>query len=254
MIKTQEYKSNWSLIQKTVFRFLFLYFGIYIILFFTASLFESPFRWIGNHLLGFNYSYNVSGNGSGDHTYAYITLFINSLLAIILLPIWSFLDKKRTSYNKLFYWFIISLRIFLFGAMLLYGFVKTFKVQLPDASLVKLMQPLGDYSPMGLAWAYMGFSKGFNVFAGFMEVISGLLLISRKTQTLGAFIVIGVMTQVTMMNLFFDIPVKLFSIHLILMGLTIFIIDIKRFTNVFIKNKTVKPLNHYHPNRRQKIS
>lgn len=247
MTLSQEYRSHWSLIKKSVFRFLFLYFIIYVLLLFSASLFEIPFKWIGKHILGINYTYNVSGSGSGDHTYAYLSLFINIALAISLLPIWSYFDRKRASYNKFFYVFILLLRIFVFGAMLLYGFVKLFKIQFTDTSLVRLMQPLGEFSPMGLAWAYMSYSKGFGVFAGFMEILGGVLLISKRTQTLGAFIVIGVMTQVAMMNMFFDIPVKLFSIHLVLMGLTIFFTDIKRFVNVFIKNKATKAANHYHP-------
>src|SRR5690606_34659512 len=142
----------------------------------------------------------------------------------------------------LLYWFLVFLRIVLVATMLLYGFVKIFKLQFPSASLTHMLDPLSDFTPMGLAWTYMGFSKGFNVFVGLMEVLGGLLLIPRRTQTLGSFIIIGVMTQVAMMNFCYDIPVKLFSIHLILMALVIFITD-HRFISVFIKNKAVDSYN-----------
>ena len=99
---------------------------------------------------------------------------------------------------------------------------------------------------MGLAWTYMGFSKGFNVFVGLLEVLGGVLLIPRRTQTLGSLIVMGVMTQVAVMNFCYDIPVKLFSVHLVLMAVVIFITD-NRFINVFIKNKAVEKYNYYHP-------
>jgi hypothetical protein len=243
----QEYKALWSKRNKLLFQFVFSYFSLYIILLFLNPVFESPFRWIGNSILGFNYDYDVSGNGSGDHTYAYITLFINVVLTFIIVGFWALLDRNRKNYNKLLYWFFVVLRFFLIGAMFLYGFVKIFKLQFPSASLTHLLDPLGDFSPMGLAWTYMGFSKGFNVFVGFMEVLGGLLLIPRRTQTLGSFIIIGVMTQVAMMNFCYDIPVKLFSIHLILIALVIFMTDIKRFLNVFIKNESVEKQNHYHP-------
>ena len=131
--------------------------------------------------------------------------------------------------------------------MFLYGFVKVFQIQFQPASFVKLLQPLGEFSPMGLAWQYMGYSKGFGMFAGVMEILGGVLLIWRRTATLGAFIIIGVMSQVAMMNMMFDIPVKLFSIHLILMSLVIFMTDYKRFIAVFIKNKRTEAYDFYHP-------
>ena len=216
---------------------------------FTSGLFEAPFRWIGEQILGFTNTYDVSGFGSGDNTYAYITLFVNFALAIILTALWFFIDRKRKAYNTTFYWFLVVLRIFLIVFMLIYGFVKVFQIQFQPPSFTRLLQPLGEFSPMGLAWTYMGYSKGFGIFAGLMEISGGLLLIYRRTSTLGAFIIIGVMTQVAMMNLMFDIPVKIFSIHLILMALVIFMTDIKRFTAVFFQNKATKSYAFFHPNK-----
>lgn len=214
---------------------------------FASGLFETPFKWIGKTLVGLNYDYDVSGYGSGDNTYAYVTLFVNFILAIIITVFWSIVHKNQKSYNKAFYWFLVVLRVFLVAAMLLYGFVKVFQIQFQQPSFVKLLQPMGDYSPMGLAWTFMGYSKGFGMFAGIMEILGGVLLIWRRTSTLGAFIIIGVMTQVAMMNLMFDIPVKLFSIHLVLMAIIIFITDAKRFTSVFITNRATETYKYYHP-------
>ncbi|MGC6429908.1 MAG: DoxX family membrane protein [Jejuia sp.] len=246
MIKSQEYISEWTKREIVTFKLIFTYFCFYIFLMFFSSFFETPFKWFGS-ILGFTKEYSVSGNGSGDNTYAYVTFYATIVLALVVSTIWILVDRNKKSYNKLFYWFIVVLRIFLICAMLLYGFVKIFKVQFPDPSLSKLMQPLGNFSPMGLAWTYMGHSKMFNVFVGAMEVLGGLLLILRRTQTIGSFIVSGVMTHVLVMNLCFDIPVKLFSAHLVLMSLVIFSTDIKRFINVFIKNKPVKAYEYYHP-------
>ncbi|WP_047419851.1 hypothetical protein [Cellulophaga sp. Hel_I_12] len=243
---TQEYKEHWNTSSKVVFRVLFLYFVLYVLLAIFSPLFETPYRWIGQVIFKINYAYEVSGNGSGDHTFAYLTLFVNVVLTFVLFVFWHILDKKRKSYNQLRYWFLVFLRIVIASAMLLYGFVKVFKLQFPSASLTHLLDPLADFSPMGLAWTYMGFSKGFNVFVGLLEVLGGVLLIPRRTQTLGSLIVIGVMTQVAVMNFCYDIPVKLFSVHLVLMASVIFITD-NRFLNVFIKNKAVEKYKYYHP-------
>ena len=156
-ILTQEYKAQWSTLSKLVFRALFSYFVLYILLMILSPLFETSYRWIGEVLFKINYEYEVNGNGSGDHTFAYITLFVTVVSSFITLLTWSLLDRSRKNYNALFYWFLVFLRIVLVATMLLYGFVKIFKIQFQSASLTHLLDPLGDFSPMGLAWTYMGF-------------------------------------------------------------------------------------------------
>lgn len=193
-VLTQEYRAQWKSSSKVFFRFLFTYFILYTVLGILGPVFETPFRWIGNVIVGINYDYEVNGNGSGDHTYAYLSLFVTLVLTVVIVVFWSILDRHRKNYNTLHYWFLVFIRMVLVAAMLLYGFVKVFKLQFTSASLTHLLDPLGDFSPMGLVWTYMGFSKGFNVFVGLLEVLGGVLLIPRRTQTLGSFLVIGVMT------------------------------------------------------------
>lgn len=247
MILTQEYQDVWSSAKKALFKFIFTYFSLYILLMFSSSLFEIPFRWLGNTLLGIDYSYDINGYGSGDHTYAYITLFINTILAIIISLFWIFLDRNRKSHNKLMYWFIVILRVYLIFFMFTYGFVKIIQLQFPYPSLTRMLEPLGNFSPMGLAWTYLGYSKGFNLFMGIMEISGGLLLIPRRTSTLGAFITMGVMTHVAVMNFMYDIPVKIFSVHLTLIALFIFSTDLKRFINIFITNQPTESYDYYNP-------
>jgi len=247
MILTQEYDKNWSFGKKAFFKIVISYFALYIALMFSSNFFETPFKWVGKHILGISYSYNSSGFGSGDHTFAYVTLFINTILTLLISTLWIFLDNKRKSYNKLFYWFMVSIRIFLVVFMFSYGSVKIIQLQFPYPSLTRMMEPLGNFSPMGLAWTYLGYSKGYNLFMGIMEISAGLLLIPRRTSTLGAFIAMGVMMHVAVMNFTYDIPVKLFSTHLFLMALFIFSTDVKRFINVFIKNKSTESYNYYNP-------
>ncbi|MEP1490204.1 MAG: DoxX family protein [Algibacter sp.] len=247
MILSQEYQDVWSPLKKAFFKFIFCYFSLYISLMFFNRLFEIPFKWVGEIVLGIEYSYNINGFGSGDHTYAYVTLFMNIVLALFISTLWIILDRLRKNYNNLFYWFIVVLRIYLIFFMFTYGFVKLIQLQFPYPSLTRMLQPLGDFSPMGLAWTYLGYSKGYNLFMGIMEVMGGLLLIPKRTSTLGSFIIVGVMSHVAIMNFMFDIPVKIFSVHLTLIALFIFSTDIKRFINVFIKNKPTEAYNYYTP-------
>ncbi|WP_299763850.1 hypothetical protein [uncultured Dokdonia sp.] len=246
MILSHELRGYWSPTRKLVFRFVFLYFLSYILFtYFGRLFFESLFVWVGKNILQSEGRLAYFSTGSGDTTMAYISWLVQSSMTIVGLLVWSLLDRKRPSYNQLFYWFIVILRMYLIIQLFIYGFAKVFKGQFPGPSLTRLLQPIGEMSPMGLAWTYMGHSEGFNMFVGGMEVLGGLLLIPRKTITLGAIVTTGVMLQVLMMNLFYDIPVKLFSAHLMAMAFVIFAADWKRCKQVFIKNETAQAINYY---------
>ena len=203
--------------------------------------------WIGENIFKTSGRLELESTGSGDDTMAWLSLFLQFAVAIVGFIIWSVLDRRRPSYNDLFYWFRTILRVFVSFFMILYGFAKVFLVQFNEPSLLDLLQPFGDMSPMGLAWAYMGYSPAFEIFTGLLEVIAGFLLISKRTQTLGALFVVGIMTHVAVMNLCFDIPVKIFSIHLALMGLVLLLSDIKRFQYVFFRKHNIELSTDYRP-------
>ena len=244
---SQVQNDQWSQPSKIALRFTFSYVALFILLLFTAVFIETPLRWFADAVLNWGSDYNMESTGSGDRTYDYVRFLLNIILAIFTGIIWTLFDRKRASYNMLFYWFQTMLRIFLFFAMLLYGLAKIFKGQFADPSLELLLQPVGEMSPMGLAWTFMGHSMAYNIFIGFAEILGGVLLLYRKTLTLGSMIIVGVMTNVAMMNFTYDVPVKLFSVHLVLMALLLWIADGRRFVNVFIKNQTAQKINYVVP-------
>ncbi|MFM1882053.1 MAG: hypothetical protein RJA05_462 [Planctomycetota bacterium] len=75
-------------------------------------------------------------------------------------------------------------------------------------SVAELLQQYGDSSPMGLMWTFMRASPAYVMFAGWMETIGGLLLLFRRTQLLGAMLVAGVMANVFVLNMCYDVPVE----------------------------------------------
>ena len=253
MIFTREYKKNWNLFNKVSFRFLFIYFVLYCLSGFIGAAFESPVRWIADNVFSISYEFSSKATGSGDTTYKYIQIFLFFCIAFFGTIIWSFLDRKRKSYNKFNYGFLIFIRIILVYYLLAYGIVKLFHLQMIPPTYSQLIQPLGEMSPMGLAWTFMGFSKGYSMFAGGAEVLAALLLIPRRTQTFGALVTIAVMTQVFIMNMCFDIPVKLFSFHLLLMGIIIFLSDFKRYFKLLFKNEAIEK-NEIYPKRNEEGS
>jgi uncharacterized membrane protein YphA (DoxX/SURF4 family) len=125
---------------------------------------------------------------------------------------------RPKQHEVLGHWLRVYVRYVLAAAMLGYGMAKVFKSQFPAISDMRLMQPYGDSSPMALLWNFMGFSTAYTIFVGAAEVLGGLLLLFRRTATLGALVVIAVMSNIVMLNFCYDVPVKLYSVHLWLMA------------------------------------
>lgn len=245
--------SPWPLVKKIAFRFFFLYFLFYILPFpfslfdFTDSI-SQGFSDIWDELvdvfaslLGFEGPIDSSMTGSGDKTYDFLINFLQVILAGFGIVFWSFSDRKRVSYSTLLMILFILLRYYLAWNMLGYGFIKVFKLQFPSPSLFRLVQPYGESSPMGLAWTYMGSSATYTWFAGAMEVLGGSMLLFRRTTTLGALVSLAVIANIFMMNMSYDIPVKLFSLNLLLMALFIALPDMRRLINILLANRATTP-------------
>jgi uncharacterized membrane protein YphA (DoxX/SURF4 family) len=240
---------HWSFSKKLAFRFFCLLFVLYI--FFNPNGFLpyadvafdyyiKPFHgiipWIGKNILHLSSDITVFTNGSGDTTYDFVVVFFIAIISAAGCIIWSLLDRKRKSYNNLYYWLTAIVRYYLAFTLFSYGFVKIYKLQFPSPSPHRLLEPFGNASPMGLAWTFVGYSQGYNYFTGFGEVIGGLLLLFKRTTTLGALLALVIVGNIMAINYCFDIPVKLLSTALVIMSLFLLARDIKRLTNFFILN------------------
>ena len=63
------------------------------------------------------------------------------------------------------------------------------------------------------------------------------VLLWRRTSLLGCFVCIPVMTNVAMLNWMFDVPVKLYSTHLLLFGIALLAPDLPRLCAFFLGNR-----------------
>jgi hypothetical protein len=97
--------------------------------------------------------------------------------------------------------------------------------------------PLGDFLPMRLAWMFIGYSKIYQAFAGLIEISVGILLLFRKTATLGALLAVAVYINVLVINLSYDVPVKLFSINVVICCLYLLLNELERLLCFFVLNK-----------------
>jgi hypothetical protein len=235
---------RWSIARRVLFRFVFAYLVLYQLPFpiplpWYGDLWNAVVPWVGRRL--FRVDITVRPNGSGDTTYNYVQVCCFLVLAAAVTLLWSVLDRKRPGHPRLHDGLRIYVRFALASAMIMYGAVKVIPAQFPAPSLDRLLQPFGDASPMGLLWTFMGASVGYNLFAGLGELAGGLLLTTRRTTLLGALVCLGVLSNVVVLNFCYDVPVKLFSLHLLAMAAFLVAPDLGRLVSLFLLNRGTEP-------------
>jgi hypothetical protein len=197
-------------------------------------------QWTGAHV--FHLSAEVLKyqlTGSGDTAKDWIAVFCYLVFSLAIACIWSVLDRRRTEYDTLHRWLRVLVRYTLAFTLLAYGGAKIVPLQFREPGFYYLLQPHGQASPMGVLWRFMGSSLPYTIFAGLAEAGSGLLLFFRRTTVLGALSSVAVMLNVVVLNFCYDVPVKLYSTHLLLMALFLLIPDLKRLLDVTLLNRPV---------------
>ena len=253
-------ETKWSSFQKIGFRFSFIYFILFIVFKNNGAyplwsvIMAKPIEWmhsfipwVGKAILGLPKSIVTFTNGSGDTTYDYVSVLVFFILAIFGTAVWSLSDRNKANYKKLYYWITVAIRFYVAFMLFKYGLIKVIKLQFPSPAFYRLIEPYGDSSPMGLAWTFLGFSKGYNLFMGITELLA-ILLLFRRTMAAGAIITLMTASNVMAVNYFYDVPVKILSTHLVLMTLFLLTHDIKRLLQFFFTNKAVQLKTVEQPN------
>src|SRR5262249_770946 len=143
------------------------------------------------------------------------------------------------NYVVLHKWFHLFLRFALGSEMVLYGMDKLVPMQMPFPQLTRLVEPYGNFSPMGVLWYSIGASPAYEMFVGGAEMVGGILLFFPRTAMLGALVCLADVIEVFALNMTYDVPVKLFSFHLILMSLVLLAPELRRIAGFFFTDREV---------------
>ncbi len=249
---------RWSLAGRVAFRFCFVYFGMFSVATqILGSLFPIPkvdipdlstfwpmrqiTFWTAAHIFHAKLPLVYADSGSGDKTFDWVLMFWLLIVAAVATGIWSVLDRTRENYVTLHKWFRVFIRIALAGQMITYGMDKIIPLQMPYPFLTRLLEPLRDFSPMGVLWSSIGAAPAYERFAGCAEMLAGILLIFPRTTLLGALVCVADMTQVFMLNMTYDVPVKQLSFHLLLLALFLLTPQLHRLADFFFRDRAVGP-------------
>ncbi|MCM6774805.1 DoxX family protein [Nocardia sp. CDC159] len=273
---TESHLVRWHPFTRIVFRLCVVYFGLYCLLQtyipFTllglvgrwlrspggpwiVTLTDPVTGWVGRTFFGVDAVLHED-SGAGDQAAMWVLTFCLLVVAVVAAAVWTALDR-RASHPRLLAWFTLFLRLCLGGQLLSFGFAKLIPTQMPGPTLAQLLQPYGDLSPASVLWLQVGSSHPYEMALGAVEVVAGLLLFVSRTAVLGAAVTLASMAQVLLVNLTFDIPVKLLSAHLLLISLVLLAPYLRRLTNVFVLQRACEPLTQpalFTDNRKNRVA
>jgi hypothetical protein len=260
---------RWSFGTRLAFRFSFCYLMIYALCCANATLWEVipfhigehlenwtswPFfhgaQWLGQHLFHLTgVGAKLHDTGSGDTILNWIAVGIMLAVAILLTLIWTaFAElhspaRRSLAYPRLFFWFRLTMRLTLGVAMIGYGLSKLFPLQMPPPSLAVLNEPLGNTSPMTMLWTLIGLNPVYEMICGAAELTAGILILFRRTGLLGELLTAFLATNIVLYNFCYDVPVKLYAAHLVLMSIALIIPDMPSLINFFFLHRPCKPID-----------
>ncbi|TWS19318.1 hypothetical protein FK529_11670 [Tsukamurella asaccharolytica] len=165
------------------------------------------------------------------------------VVSLVIVAVWTLLDRSRPNYRSL----LGMLRSFAFLglalSMIYYGLVKVFPMQMGFMKQpAHQLELVGDASIFNVLWGFMGASTPYSIATGAVELAAGLLLLFRRTQVLGLLLALVATTQVFLMNLFYDVPVKLVSGELVVVTVALLVPYLPNLLRVGLNRPAAEPV------------
>lgn len=200
--------------------------------------------WMERAVLGMPVLSSIRQSGSGDTEFLWMRTGCEVAVAVAAALVWGCFDRRKRWDSIVFQILRVCVRFGLAAALLNYGFAKLVPPEQFSAPMAeKLIEPVGQLSPMGMLWTFMGASRAYTVFSGVMEVTAGFLLLWRRTTPLGALVAAGVLLNVVVLNFSYDVPVKLYSVHLLLMSVFLLWPELRRLAAVLVMNRPTEAVD-----------
>jgi hypothetical protein len=249
----------WLWMREALLRFAFCYLALYYAPVFLGAVpgagflvgWSARFRdtligWIMLHVAGVD-SYQAHFTGSGDSAVGYLIQILILIAAFAGALVWSVLARRGQGTVRLYGWLRVLARYALAFWLLEYALAKIIPVQFTHLQARQLGESYGQSSPMALLWNFMGFSTVYTVFSGLAELVPALLLLFRRTALAGSLLAFGVLLNVVLLNFCYDVPVKLFSLNLLLLCLFPILPELGRLVRFFALNRPVPAADLHEP-------
>jgi len=167
------------------------------------------------------------------------------LCVLFAISLFALFFKKSEKFNYIAQ--IISC-YYLIVVLLIYGFNKLFLEQFPEPESNILYTNFGMLQKDILYWSVLGLAPTYTFFIGLVECLTAFLLFFKRTRLIGLLLAFLSFNYIFIVNVSFDISVKVFSLLLLLV--TIFQLyfyreRLKKLANVLFEKSTKqsKPIN-----------
>jgi hypothetical protein len=195
--------------------------------------------WVGHHVLAISGPISTAPTASADRLVDWLSCLVWIAIAVIAGSVWAVIDRRRAHDARLRAVLRVTLRYALGLRMVGYGVDKLLALQFGAPVDSQLMQRLGDTSPMNFLWLFMGWSPAYQVFTGAAEFVGALLVLFRRTTTLGVLLLTTVLVNVVMLNLCYDVIVKLHSMHLLAICVLLLVPDAGRLVDLLVRQRAI---------------
>ncbi|WP_344766407.1 DoxX family protein [Pedobacter ginsengiterrae] len=177
---------------------------------------------------------------------SFLNWAIVGIISAIGAVAWSKIKKQAYNYDELYYWLRTVVRYRLAIGVIGYGFIKFFPLQAPFPSISNLNTAYGDFSPWKIFSMSLGIVPGYESFLGGVEILAGLLLLFRRTASIGALIILIFTGNVFISNLGYGGGEYVYASYLISFAIFVLWFDAKRIYNLVSLELPTQP-NYFKP-------
>jgi hypothetical protein len=166
--------------------------------------------------------------------------FLLLVAAIIYAVIWQI--RKTDNPATLAFWQGV-LRYGVAFDLACFGWEKLFHLQLAGMPQSKLDIPVSNLSSQDLFWIFFSHSYLFSCIIAACQIMGAMLLLVRKTRLLGVFILLPVLTNILLMDIFYEVGTSVVVHASIMMAGTLYFlfIEFNRLKEFFFKAKDQLP-------------
>jgi hypothetical protein len=139
---------------------------------------------------------------------SYKFLLLPAVMGIIYVVITNRKEREgKFNSEKAHAVFFGLIRFWLAAGIASYGFAKILGTQFSGTNDIVVRDTrIGDLTGNYLTWYYFNFSHTFILIVGYLQIGGAFLLLFRRTTLLGTFILLPVLVNIVMINLFYGIP------------------------------------------------
>lgn len=166
------------------------------------------------------------------------------LLGTVVFPfVWYYLEKRQKINAEKVYGFLYSgIRYAIAFNIASFGWKKFYGLQfIVPAEIAGL--PMNQQTGEWLTWFYFGHSQAFGIIIAVIQIAGGYLLLFRRTVLIGSIILFALLSNLTLINIFYQMNAGalLQSVVLMIGVLFLILLDYKKLVVFFLKTKSHLP-------------